>query len=109
MAVESVRDFFENKLPGKLEKKPDLVEKVNATYKFVVTGDSGSTWHVDMTQPGGSVKEEDLDASCTVTVADGDLLDILTGKLNGQVAFMTGKIKVSGEMALAMKLGTVLG
>ena len=109
MAVETVREIFESYIPGRLEKAPELVEKVNASYKFVVTGDDACTWVVDMTQPGGSVTEADTDANCTVTIAGSDLLDLISGKLNGQVAFMTGKIKVSGEMALAMKLGTVLG
>ena len=109
MAIESVREIFELHLPKRFEKRPELVEKVNASYKFVVTGEDASTWMVDMTQPGGSVTEEDKDANCTITVDATNLLDIMSGKLNGQVAFMTGKIKVSGDMALAMKLGSVLG
>ena len=109
MAIESVRDFFENYLPKRLQDKPEIAEKVNASYKFVTTGDSSGTWVVDLTQPGGAVKEEDSEANCTITVAASDLVDIVTGKLNGQMAFMTGKIKVAGDMGLAMKLGTVLG
>ena len=109
MAIESVREIFELHLPKRFEKRPELVEKVNASYKFIITGEDAGTWVVDMTQPGGTVTEHDVDANCTLTVSDSDMLDILSGKLNGQVAFMTGKIKVSGEMALAMKLGTILG
>ena len=109
MAIESAKDLFENYMPKRLEAKPELVEKVNASYKFVVTGDKGGTWTVDLTVPGGSVKEDDSDANCTITVDSNDLVDIVTGKLNGQMAFMTGKLKVAGDMALAMKLGTVLG
>ncbi|MED5463053.1 MAG: SCP2 sterol-binding domain-containing protein [Myxococcota bacterium] len=109
MPVESARDLFENHMPKRLEAKPELVEKVNASYKFVVTGDNGGTWVVDLTSAEGGVREEDSDANCTITVDSGDLVDIVTGKLNGQMAFMTGKIKVAGDMALAMKLGSVLG
>jgi putative sterol carrier protein len=48
-------------------------------------------------------------AGCTITIGDSDFIDIVTGKLNGQMAFMSGKLKVAGNMSLAMKLGTVLG
>ena len=39
----------------------------------------------------------------------GDFVDMMNGKLNGQMAFMTGKLKVAGDMGLAMKLQTLLG
>jgi putative sterol carrier protein len=38
-----------------------------------------------------------------------DFVDMINGKLNGQMAFMTGKLKVAGDMGLAMKLQTLLG
>ncbi|MBT6490533.1 MAG: SCP2 sterol-binding domain-containing protein, partial [Deltaproteobacteria bacterium] len=34
---------------------------------------------------------------------------IINGELNGQMAFMSGKLKVQGDMMLAMKLGSILG
>jgi putative sterol carrier protein len=42
-------------------------------------------------------------------MAASDFLDMVSGKLNGQMAFMTGKLKVEGDMMLAMQLGNVLG
>ncbi len=44
-------------------------------------------------------------ADCTITMAEQDFVDLLlTGKLNGQQAFTQGKLKIAGNMALAMKL-----
>ena len=41
-------------------------------------------------------------------MAGSDFLDVINGKLNGQVAFMTGKLKVSGDLSLALKLNALL-
>ena len=35
---------------------------------------------------------------------ESDYLDMINGKLNGQMAFMTGKLKIAGDMGLALKL-----
>src|SRR5262245_40732351 len=40
----------------------------------------------------------------TFTMAESDYLDMINGKLNGQMAFMTGKLKIAGDMGLALKL-----
>jgi len=109
MAVESVNEIFEKHIPARLEKKPELVDQINAKYKFEVTGDAGGTWVVDLTEAGGKVMPGDAEANCNITITTEDFLDIINGKLNGQMAFMTGKLKVAGDMALAMKLGSLLG
>ncbi len=41
-------------------------------------------------------------------MAENDFLEMLSGKLNSQMAFMTGKLKVAGDMGLALKLGSFL-
>ena len=43
-------------------------------------------------------------ADVTLTMADEDLVDMMTGKLNPQKAFFKGKLKIKGNMGLAMKL-----
>ena len=40
----------------------------------------------------------------TITMKESDYLDMVNGKLNGQMAFMSGKLKIAGDMGLALRL-----
>lgn len=107
--VTSVKEVFERHIPAKLQAKPDVVSKINAIYQFNITGPGGGTWAVDCTLPGGKVHTGPLaDARCTVAATDQHFLDIVNGKLNPQMAFMSGKLKIQGDMGLAMKLQQIL-
>src|SRR5512135_1078282 len=103
MAAESVKDVFERHMPEKLKSKPDVVAKINAVYQFNISGPNGGQWSVDCTQPGGAISTgTSAVAKCTVTATDADFLNVVNGKLNPQMAFMSGKLKIQGDMGLAM-------
>ena len=108
MAAANAKEVFEKHLPERLKAKPDVVTKINSSYKFIITGDSGGTWVVDLTKPGGAISAGESDAKCTITMASADFVDLMNGKLNPQMAFMSGKLKVAGDMGLALKLGSLL-
>lgn len=59
---------------------------------------------IDGTSGTNVLTEEDREAACTIQIAPEDMLAILKGELNPMSAFMTGKIKVKGDMSMAMKL-----
>lgn len=69
--------------------------------KFVL--DQGFV-HVDFTGDQPSVTNEDKEADCTITTSVDTLDAIRTGKQNPMMAVMTGKVKIKGDMGLAMKL-----
>ncbi len=108
-SVTNVKDVFEKHIPARLLSKPDVVSKINAVYQFNITGPGGGSWSVDCTQPGGRVQAGSVnDAKCTVAAVDQDFLAIVNGKLNAQMAFMSGKLKIQGDMGLALKLQQIL-
>ncbi len=109
MAAQSVKDVFERHMPEKLKGKPDVIAKINAIYQFNIGGPGGGSWAVDCTQPGGKVHAGTAaNARCTVAATDQHFLDIVNGKLNAQMAFMSGKLKIQGDMGAAMKLQQIL-
>jgi len=55
------------------------------------------------------VDNQDLPVDCTVKVSMPDFIDIASGDTNPQMAFMTGKLRVEGDMSVALKLGSILG
>lgn len=57
---------------------------------------------------GTSVSTTDSDADCTITMALDDFEALVAGDLNPTTAFMTGKMKIDGDMTVAMALSQVL-
>ncbi len=71
-------------------------------------GDDGCIT-IDGAQSPAVVDNEDKDADCTIKVAMDDFVSMSDGSLNPQMAFMTGKLRVEGDMSIAMQLGSILG
>jgi len=89
-----------------------LVQKIQGVYEFEITeGPSGAkqSWTVDLKNGSGSVAVgKQGQAGVTITMKDSDFVNMMTGKLNSQEAFMQGKLRMKGDMKLAMKLGDVI-
>ena len=102
MGETTVSGFFEG-LEGKLNAKPEKLAGLQCAYRFDVGEDSWSVAFKD----GRAVvaKGPAPSADCTIRIAPADFLDLVAGKLNGQMAFLTGKLKVAGDMGLALRLG----
>lgn len=83
---------------------------VTAVYQFELTGDGGGHFYIDVNDGAAEFKDGQAeDPNITVTMELEDFKKLLDGELNATSAFMTGKIKVKGDMSLAMKLQALLG
>ncbi|WP_136636109.1 SCP2 sterol-binding domain-containing protein [Pseudooceanicola onchidii] len=67
-------------------------------------GDDGA-----ITLDGATAHLADRDADCTIRISEPNLAKLIAGKLNPMTAFAMGKIKVSGDMSVALKLSQLLG
>ena len=63
---------------------------------------------LDATQVPNTVSNEDSDAQCTMALSIENFMEMAEGKLDGTAAFMSGKLKIQGDMGIAMKLGPIL-
>ncbi len=71
-------------------------------------GDDGFIRIDDKVSPA-IVDNSDGPVDCTVKVKMDDFMEIANGKQNAQMAFMMGKLKIDGDMSVAMQLGSILG
>lgn len=90
---------------------PELVEKTKAVYAFEVTGDQAGKWYIDLKNGNGSCGQGDPPTSADATFAmDGNnFFKMFTGAIKPTTAFMTGKLKISGDMGKALKLEKLMG
>lgn len=93
-------EIFEQ-MNAQAQKAPAL----GATIKFVL---DGKTIFVDGTGDKNVVSGDDKDADCTITTTAETLMKVKSGDLNPMMAAMTGKIKISGDMSLALKLQSLI-
>lgn len=72
---------------------------------FYFINADGGVWHVDLKNGSGSVGQgQREDANATLTMTSANFVKIFQGKLSSTTAFMTGRLKIDGDMMSAMKL-----
>jgi len=97
--AESPREFFET-LESRLDSSK--ASGLTATYRFDIDG--AGTWTVDVDNGKVSVSENGGDAECTISTSSDTFMKIANGEQNPTAAYMSGKLKVKGDMGQAMKL-----
>lgn len=106
MPEMTAKEFF-GKLEPKLNSKPELLDGMDCIFRFMV-GDFA--YNVSVKDGKAAVSEgEALSPNCTVIVSENDFIDMLAGRLSGQTAFFTGRLKVAGDIGLALKLESFIG
>lgn len=104
----TVSEVFE-KIKAKVAADPARVANLKASYQFELTGEGGGTYHASFDNGAHQLGEGALPTpGCTITMAAADFLAMVQGKLNPMAAFMAGKLKVKGDMGMAMKLQQLL-
>jgi putative sterol carrier protein len=93
------REFFET-----LESRVDQSKAAGLNNSYVFEIEGAGTWKVDVTDGKVSVTEGGGDADATIRASEETFRAVASGEQNPTTAFMTGKLKVEGDMAAATKL-----
>lgn len=99
-AVEETFRIVKNSLSD------DIVKATQAVYLFELSGEDGGKWFLDLKNKSGDVGsgEPSDRADVVMSMSTNDFVKMFTGKLKPTMAFMSGKLKIKGNMALAIKL-----
>ena len=103
--MPTVKDTFDQ-MPSRF--RADRAAGTNAIIQYDISGDGGGTWNAVIKDGTCSVSTgQAASPSLTLQVGAQDWIDMSTGKQNPQMLFMSGKLKLKGDMGLAMKLGSM--
>ena len=93
------REFFDT-----LESRVDASKTAGMNNSFLFEIDGAGTWKVDVADGNVSVTEGAGDADVTIRTSEETFSAIASGEQNPTTAYMTGKLKVEGDMGAALKL-----
>ena len=97
--ADTVQEFFEG-LPARADA--EKTAGMNNSYLFDIEG--AGQWKVDVSDGSVKVTEGTGDADVTISSSEETFEKIVAGEQNPTSAYMTGKLKIKGDMGAAMKL-----
>jgi putative sterol carrier protein len=95
----SAKEFFDT-----LESRIDRSRTAGMNNSYLFDIDGAGTWKVDVQDGSVKVTEGTDDADVTIATSEETFEKIVSGEQNATSAYMTGKLKVKGDMGAAMKL-----
>ncbi|MBI4237973.1 MAG: SCP2 sterol-binding domain-containing protein [Deltaproteobacteria bacterium] len=103
------QQIIEQVIPQRVQAKPAVQQSINGLVVFDLSGEGGGQWTLDLTTSEGKVQGGSVATpKVTLLMTATDFEAMINGQLNAQQAFLTGKLKVKGDMGAALKLGQLL-
>lgn len=102
--MESAREFFAG-LGERID--PETAGRLQATYRFDIEG--AGSWRLESAAGRVAVMESDAPADCVIRADEQTFLRIVRGEQSPMGAYMTGKVKVEGDLGLALRLREIFG
>ena len=101
--AKTPKEFFEEVLPRRF--KPDKALGIDITVQVNITGPNGGDWVVTIKNQKLEVKEGTHPSpTLELNMAETDYMDLINGKMSGEKAFITGKLRFKGNIGLALRL-----
>ena len=107
MQFKNADDLFD-KLAAGLAGAPQKAREIAAIYCFKIDGAGGGQWTVDCrADPPTCARADSGKAECLIEVGSDDFLKMVADPNLGMQLYFQGKLRVSGDPTLAMKLGAL--
>lgn len=104
-SLAEIKNFIEKEL----NQNSEPISDVKAIFQFEISGDEEDTFQLQLNDGQAKIVQGDEDtADCTLKMSFKSFRQFLTGKLSGTMAFMTGKLKIKGDISKALKLEQIL-
>ncbi|MBM4276691.1 MAG: SCP2 sterol-binding domain-containing protein [Deltaproteobacteria bacterium] len=104
----TIKEIFVE-MQKRMDANPGKLGGIKAVFQFEITGADSGNYSVAVGDGSAKVSEGAADSpNVTVTMASNDFADMVEGRLDSMAAFMGGKLKVKGDMMLAMQLQSLL-
>ncbi len=104
--MQNIEEIFKN-LDEKLRRHSDELSVHNAVIKFDIKGSEGGVWTASLKPEYTGITRNDGESDCTVTATDSDFIKLVNGDIGPERAILTGKVKLSGNVGIAMKLANL--
>ncbi len=102
MSPKTLREFFEA-LPSRF--RSDAADGVSAVYQFDLSGEDGGQYQLHVADRTCRVCDGvHPSPNVTLSMAGKDCIAVLEGQLSGMSALLSGRLKIEGDMGLAMRL-----
>ncbi|KAI1418538.1 sterol-binding-like protein [Hypoxylon sp. FL1857] len=90
--------------------RKDAIKQGNAVFAFTLKNKAGETesWHIDLKEKGTVGTGTGAKPTVTLSLSDEDFSKLVSGQANAQRLFMSGKLKIKGDVMKATKLEPVL-
>ncbi|HSI66428.1 MAG TPA: SCP2 sterol-binding domain-containing protein [Planococcus sp. (in: firmicutes)] len=89
-----------------INSNPEPISGMDTVYQFEIDGE---VFQLQLKEGNAKIlTDAESDPDCTLIMSYGNFNKFLAGKLNGMTAFMTGKLKIQGDMTKALKLENIV-
>lgn len=102
-------DSVFKEIESELAKDGSLAKGLEAVYEFRLDEDEANIYQLKLDGENSKTeKGEVYEPDCTLRMSSEDFIKMSQGELNGTSAFMSGRLKIKGNMGLALKLQDIL-
>lgn len=96
-------------LSQRLAERPEKLAGAAGVYQLDLTGEEGSSYSLIVADGKGEIQPGAAkNPGVVVTMTAADFMAMVAGKLDGMTAYMSGRLKIKGDMGLALKLQSLL-